>query len=274
MDRICYWNDVSFPNTSGLQQHASSNTQKRTFNFLQLFRSWGVGLRTLKVLYAWFIIGLLYYGISLATSHLTGSFHRDFVIVKSVEVPSNLLAAYTSRRFGRRHTIAGNVMVASVACLLIAAVPMGEGFLFGLWWLGEGQAKVIRLVLGIVGNYALNMSFSSFTSWTLELYGTDLRALGMGASNLWVRVGGATSPWVVIALKRVSIWAPFVVMGTLGLSCGCVMFTLPETRNTAFLEVSGDGGGGGDGGGDGGGGGGDSGSGGGGIDNPSMSVND
>ena len=119
-----------------------------------------------------------------------------------------------------------NVFVASLACILIGFVPPA------------GNTKVLRLIFGITGNFCINMAFNLFLVWTMELYGTDLRANAMGASNFMARMGGAVAPWIVKGLKHVDQNAPFFLEGCLGVSAALMLWSLVETKNTAMRKMS------------------------------------
>ena len=111
------------------------------------------------------------------------------------------------------------MLVVSVACFIIAFIP------------ATGHVKSLRLVLALFGKLCITVTFNAYFSWTMELYGTDLRANAMGIGNVAVRLGGASAPWIVKVLRHVDKMLPFLVMGTLGIVGGLLMLSFPETKD-------------------------------------------
>ena len=223
ISKISYWNTRTLPDRTLTSNFAEK--KQHSSRLLGLFQSWELKLQTSKALFCWLVIGMVYYGIGMAADDLTGAFYRDFVIVRSMEIPANICGIYASKRFGRKKLVTINVMFASVACILVGAVPP------------TGNIRFIRLILGIVGTFCTTLAFHLNIVWTMELYGTDLRSNAMGASNFTSRLGGALAPWIIKELKHCHPDAPFYLIGGLGIFCAALLLSLHETKNTPMKNM-------------------------------------
>ena len=224
LKRISNWNRTTLPTDYKILKN--NQFEKPKLNPLELFRTSMLRLLTNKLMYCWFTVTMCYFGLSLAADDLSGSTYRDFFILNAIEIPSNIISIYCCGRFGRKRTISRSMIVASLACIAVAFIP------------STGKIKFIRLIFGVFGKACVTVVFNTFPSWTIELYGTDLRANAMGILNAASRMGGASSPWVAKALKHINPMAPFILMGCFGLIAGCVMFTLPETKGIVLRTIS------------------------------------
>ena len=166
----------------------------------------------------WFTSGMLYYGLSMSAESLTGSAYRDFFILIAAEIPADFMTAYSCERFGRKKTVWVNTFFASISCLAVAFIP------------GSGVVRYVRLLLGVLAKFSANTALNTYYLWTMELYGTELRASGLGLGNMACRIGGASAPWIAKGLTYYSRMAPYLVMGSMGVLAGGLALTLPETK--------------------------------------------
>ena len=168
-----------------------------------------------------------YYGIGIATDDLTGSLYRDFAIMRGIEIPSYLAGIYLANHYGRKKTTCGSLLVASLFCLPIGCVPT------------SGDIMIVRLILGVAGNFCISIAFALFITWTMELYGTDQRANVVAVSNFMSRGGGAVAPWIIKGFKDLDPKAPFILTGGMGILSVTFMFwILPETKDTPMKYTS------------------------------------
>ena len=101
----------------------------------------------------------------------------------------------------------------------------------------EGRGGIVRLIIGIIGRFAIGMSFHSMILWTTELYPTTTRSTAMGVMEVAGRVGAASSPWIVMGLKSYGDWVPFTVMGVCAVTGVLAGYKLRETKDEELMEV-------------------------------------
>jgi MFS transporter, putative metabolite:H+ symporter len=102
--------------------------------------------------------------------------------------------------------------------------------------------------LGVYGVMALAMLASSFNSilalglstYTAELYPTELRAIGTGIGNAWVRLASVVGPYFIgWAIPTLGLNAVFGVFACFALAGGFTAFIFaPETRGRVLEELS------------------------------------
>ena len=71
----------------------------------------------------------------------------------------------------------------------------------------------MRVILGNLGKFCLCVAFDGVYTWTVELYPTEVRSVGMGLTAVAGRVGSTAAPWIAQGLKPIAGWLPFVVLG-------------------------------------------------------------
>ena len=224
--KVCYWNNKTVPKTKKLLK-VREEQMNHVNRLTGLFKSPKLRLKSAVVLLGWCVIGLVYFGIGMAADHLTGALHRDFAIMRGIEIFCSFSGIYLVNRFGRRKTICLNLLLASIACILVSVVP------------SNGDIKILRLILGVLGSYCINLVFILSVTWTLEMFESDQRAIIMGASKFMQQVGGASAPWIVKGLRYFDPRIPFFVKGGLGILCAIFMLMmLPETRDSSVQDAS------------------------------------
>lgn len=217
--RIAKWNNKVIPENVTLIKSDSHDGKKHKSSPLDLFRTSKIAKSTLVQGYAWFVYGMTYYGLALAAGDLGGSLYLNYVLVSVVEFPAIIIAIDFCERFGRKKTVIYPMIVGGLSCALVAAVP------------AEGNIKILRVMLGLLGKLCITISFDAIYTWSLELFSTDIRAEGMGFLQVTSRAGAASAPWIAKSLKIIHTSIPFITMGALTLIGSGFLFILPETKD-------------------------------------------
>ncbi|XP_031558762.1 organic cation transporter protein-like isoform X2 [Actinia tenebrosa] len=198
--------------------------------FLELFRTSRLALSTLLQCYAWFVNGMVYYGVSMSSGELGGSIYLNFVLTSLVEIPANMLVIDNCNRFGRKKTTIAYFVVGAIACVAVSFIPSGTDDIYYI---------VGRVTGGMLGKMCITVSFNSIYVFSAELFPTMVRNSGMGLMSVVSRVGAATAPFVV-QLTRINPILPFALMGGLAFLASFACWFLPETNGKPTLEVIGD----------------------------------
>ena len=114
--------------------------------------------------------------------------------------------------------------VGSVMCFAIAMVSI--------------RLKTVRVIIGVIGEFFVNIAFFSSFTWAAEIFPTHLRAGGVGILEVFECLGSSSSPWVAKGLQKYGDWVPFAVMGCPLLICSLLGILLPETKEKQDLEKS------------------------------------
>ena len=121
-----------------------------------------------------------------APKHTTDEFVR-IVITNSAELPGLLVAALLLDRLGRRRTIAVLFVACGLLCGLIAIPPVFH----------SQAASLVLVFCARASALGFNQSLWIFTT---ECFPTSVRAMGLGVTTGFARIGGMLSPFLVAYL--------------------------------------------------------------------------
>ena len=117
---------------------------------------------------------------------------------------------------------------------LLSAVPL----LILAWSSGFDLGSVQILV--IAGFFFITWLAISLSTYTAELYPTEMRALGCGVGNAWLRLASVIGPYMVGALlPAFGINAVYLMFGGFALLGGLITLAFAvETRGRILEELS------------------------------------
>eukprot|EP00794_Sanderia_malayensis_P006992 gene6992-7777_t len=223
------------------QLEQSNKVRESQGSFVNLFKPRRRLRTTITLSFGWMVAGLTYYGISLASSDLSGNMYRDFALTSLVEIPSTLLGVPFLERLGRRRTTVWSMILSGLSCCFVAFLPeksaiprkasMEQMSLFCLL-----VYPILRVTGGMFGKFFISLAFNSLYVWSVELHPTTIRTQGMSFASLLARVGSSTAPFITDVLKEFHPALPFLVMGTMALTSGFASFLLPETRGQSTMN--------------------------------------
>ncbi|XP_069888179.1 organic anion transporter 3-like isoform X2 [Dipodomys merriami] len=171
---------------------------------------------------AWFSTGFAYYSLAMGVEEFGVNLYILQIIFGGVDIPAKFVTILSISYLGRRITLAAVLLLAGVAILSLIFVPL--------------DMQMVRTAVAVFGKGCMSSSFSCLFLYTSELYPTVIRQTGMGASNLWARVGSMIAPLVKIT-GEVQPFIPNVIYGTMALLGGIAAFFLLETLNRPLPET-------------------------------------
>ncbi|XP_038075240.1 organic cation transporter protein-like [Patiria miniata] len=191
---------------------------------LDLIRTPNLRKKTLILWVDWFVVNMVYYGLSLSTSALGLDDYLAAFVSGAIEIPSYLFCWYMMDRFGRRITLVGFYIFGGVFSLITIFIPLGAA----------------RAAVAMVGKFAISAAFGHIYIYTLEIYPTIIRSVGMGTSSMVARVSGILSPIILILGKY---WEPLplCVFGGSAIIAGVLSLMLPETMGYSLPDTIQDG---------------------------------
>ncbi|HEX9461863.1 MAG TPA: MFS transporter [Alphaproteobacteria bacterium] len=188
--------------------------------------------RTVSVWIIWFCVFFITYGLVVWVPSLYRTVYRVSVddalhygfVTSFAGLIGALLSTLLIDRLGRKPIMAISQLASAVPLLVLATQPQ------------MAVADVVALVAISFGFN--NMNSIMLSMYTAELYPTELRALGCGIGNAWLRFASVIGPLMVGAILPVAgLQAVFVVFGIAAVIGGLVAWVLAvETRGKA-LEV-------------------------------------
>jgi len=205
----------------------NSDSRRLRGNFINLFRPAKQLMKTIPLSFGWMNVALMFYGLSLAASDLTGKMYRDFALITAVEFPGLIITILSLEKLGRRRSSVATMVGAGIFCISIAMFP------------ANSERKIyatLRIAAGMVGKLCNVVAFGALYVWTGELYPTSIRTQGLSFSSLSARVGAAAAPFLTETLKLINPALPFIIMGSISILSGLLSLALPETLGKQTLE--------------------------------------
>ncbi|XP_041982920.1 organic cation transporter protein-like [Aricia agestis] len=188
-------------------------------NYLDLFKR-SLWLKTVSCCYMWTICGLTFYGFNQYISQTSPDPFVTVVAAGGIQIPSNLIAFWLMKRFGRRLTTASFFTFGGLCVIILGVVPHK-------FW--------ITLTLGSLGVSCASIVATCIYIYTSEIFPTVVRNMGLGACSTFMRVGSMVAPFISNMSLTVP-WLPTVVFGIAPISSGLVCLLLPETRGTSLPD--------------------------------------
>lgn len=195
-------------------------------NFLDLFRYPNLRRKTLNIFFNWFVNSGVYYGLSLNTGNLGGNDYLNFVISGAVELPAHALTILLLDRVGRRIPLCAFLLLGGVSLLSTMFIPEGTTWLL--------------ICASMFGKFCITATYAIIYVLTAEIFPTVVRNVGVGASSMVARVGGALAPFVNLLGAQ---WQPLplIIFGAMAFAAGTLSLLLPETLNRRLPETIEDG---------------------------------
>lgn len=205
------------------------NTKKESV--LTIFSYPVLAFRAIVIFINWFVVVMVYYGLTLNVGSLGGSIYLNFFLSGAVETLANLVTIYALPRMGRKKFHCFSMLLGGVA---------NVSFLIPVL-LGGGEITWVGILLSNIGKFGATGGFSTIYVFTAELFPTNLRNSVVGTSSMVARVGGIISPYIAdlgtLVGGKFGTSLPYVVFGLSGLVAGLLALLLPETLNQKLPET-------------------------------------
>lgn len=191
--------------------------------FMTLLRTPNMRRRCLIIFFAWFVVSMVYYGLTFSGGNINASIYLMVFFSGAVEIPSYLLVVWTLKVYGRRLNLCALFIICGAACLLILAVPKEQ-----VW---------LNITLATVGKFFNSSAFAVAYIFSAELVPTGVRNISVGTSSMCARIGSGIAPFIVDLMGDLHYTLPSTVFGLLSVSAGLLALLLPETSKIRLPET-------------------------------------
>ncbi|XP_014677147.1 PREDICTED: organic cation transporter protein-like [Priapulus caudatus] len=229
--KIAAFNRKSYPENVQMildekkHQIVTDDGKVREPNVMDTLRTPNMRKKSLIMMYQWFVVSMVYYGLSLNSVNLGSNPYVGFTLASLVEIPAHLVAMYTMKRFGRRLTTSATMLASGISCL-VTALP----FLHGFSWLIVGLATF--------GKFSVSITFTVVYLYSAEIYPTVVRNAGVGSNSVFARVGAILAPYIsMLGTHYSTVTLPLVIFGLPAVIAGVLAMFLPETKDRVLPET-------------------------------------
>ncbi|KAK2508776.1 hypothetical protein MC885_008238 [Smutsia gigantea] len=177
---------------------------------------------TLILSCVWFVDSLGYFGLSLQVGDFGLDIYLTQLIFGAVEVPARYSSIFMMQWLGRKWSQLATLVLGGLMCIAIIFVP--------------ADLPVVITVLAVVGKFATTAGFTVSYVYSAELFPTVIRQTGMGLVGIFSRIGGITTP-LVILLGEYQAALPRLIYGSLPIGAGLLCALLPETRGQTLKDT-------------------------------------
>ncbi|WP_415854536.1 MFS transporter [Sinomonas sp. G460-2] len=209
---------------------SSARRRPTLFRHADLWRH-GNARRTAVLWLLWIAVTFSFYGFftwipSLLVGRgmpIASSFTLS-LIMTIAQIPGYYSASYLNERFSRRITIAAYLAGGAVSALLLSQAP--------------SEAMVV--VWGSCLSFFMNGCYAGLYAYTPEVYGTELRATGMGTASAVGRIGGIVAPILIgVAFSSLGFAGVFaMIMVVLGGAAVVVLALGISTRGRSLEDIA------------------------------------
>ncbi|KAH8297328.1 hypothetical protein KR044_010416 [Drosophila immigrans] len=203
-------------------QHLCSDQEQRQIwaSVKQVFGSHSLIWRYSILLIIWAVNAIVFYGLSLNSTNLSGNKYLNFALVCLIEIPGYSLAWVCLRKFGRRLALSSSLLLCSVTCAASGYMTLGMVI--------QPCPNWLIITLFLLGKLGITSSFAVIYTYTAEMMPTVIRSGGVGVMSTFARFGAMLAPFVPL-LGNYYEPLPLLLFGGASLLAGFLSLLLPET---------------------------------------------
>ncbi|KAE8752452.1 hypothetical protein FOCC_FOCC000923 [Frankliniella occidentalis] len=179
-------------------------------------------LKTTLITLNWFANNMVYVGLSYYGPALGNNEYLSFLLSSLVEIPSYLACWVVMDWWGRRWPLSICMILSGISCIVTVLLPE--------------DAVTATLVLYLFSKFAISASFLIIYPFAGELYPTQMRGVGIGASGYIAGLGLILIPFITY-LGRENLVLPLVIMGAISVLGGLTGLRLPETLHHSLPQT-------------------------------------
>ena len=192
--------------------------------FYKIFYPRKVFIKTSILIYVWFALNLLYYGISLGITAINAiNPYYMFFYSCIAEIIGVILCRYNDV-YGRRKTFSSFLILSGVTCIIVAAIPHE--------YTASDKieiSEILIVIFALLGKGAISGAYNIIYIYTSELYPTNVRNTALLFLVCIGSLGSLIAPQVNFMRSILSKQLPYIIFGINSIvACICVIF-LPET---------------------------------------------
>ena len=225
--KVAKTNDMIVPDDvfEKLEAETSEKDAKNP-SLVDLFKTSNLRIKSILILFIWFVISATYFGLSWSTNDLGGNELLNFFLSGIVEFPSIYFVILTLNRWGRKKILVGSMIASGATLLLALIVPVNQHWL--------------KITLAMAGKGSITVAYSVIFIFSAEQFPTIIRNVAIGACTAAATIGAILVPYLIFLGQ---FWKPalFLIIGVSAFLASICSAFLPETHNRELPETIEDG---------------------------------
>merc|ERR1719334_1604982 len=207
------------------EENVAVTAAAKSATVLDLFRPAKMAVRTTNMCFQWFSATMCYYGLSFASTSLSGDAFSNYMLSVFIEIPGCFFCILVMDCWGRRPILSFCQIFSGVACIFCGLLQGNT----------DSSLQILQVVLSLVGKFGASASFFVVYLYTAELFPTSIRNQAVGTCSLVARFGGI-SALLLDLLKSYWLPAPVFIMGLVATLAGILAVLFPETLGNKLPE--------------------------------------
>jgi len=184
--------------------------------------------RTLTTYFTWFVVAMVYYGLSFNTKNIGADIYVSNFLSGFVEIVATVVIIPALARFGRMKIYSGTFIAGGICCISVAVI---------LFATSNSSLIPLIVTLAMIGKFLIAGTFALAYLYVAELFPTPVRNVALGGASTFARVGSMMAPFIVDILGNISAGIPALIFGIFSVLAGLVSIMLPETLNKKLPET-------------------------------------
>ncbi|XP_041659516.1 solute carrier family 22 member 5-like [Cheilinus undulatus] len=199
-----------------------NSEEEHTYTYLDLIRTPNMRNITILGVIIWFLVTMVYFGISLNTSNLHGNIYLNCFFSATIEIVASVATWLLVAHVPRPTLVSSAMIFCGILLLIIQLVPE--------------DLPVMFQVLALVGKMGVSGAYTFIFVIFTELLPTVVRNMGLGVVSTAARIGSIICPFVIYAGVYNKI-LPYIIFGTISLMAAAFSMLLPDTRNSRLPDL-------------------------------------
>ncbi|EAR99579.1 MFS transporter (macronuclear) [Tetrahymena thermophila SB210] len=212
-------------------EYPPDNSQNDQYSLIDLIRYKSQRWQTIFASIEFFVIQVVYYGITFAMSEIGLNIYLNSIIIAVFELVGFFLSNYIILKFQRKRvTLIGLIAVAIMSfCYIFLKIPedcAGSGFCY---------QKVLQIIFAGIMRFSICIVQCMNFVWFSELYPTTIRSLALGFISVAGTVGSSSAPFVKSAFVKLGL-SPMIPLGISGVIGTLCTLPLSETKGKQLID--------------------------------------
>lgn len=176
-----HFESVGEPNSDNPPNTKTSDT------ILSVLQSRVLAIRLVVNVLLWFLIKLIYFGMTIQSVALAGDKYVNFILVSGIELPTYLVSSLLMQWIGRKWSLFGSLLLTGTACVAAEFIPKA--------------ASIWVLLVYLFGKGCATVAFSVLYVYSTEQFPTSLRHSTMNVCFSIGSMGSIIAPFTMLLVN-------------------------------------------------------------------------